>query len=164
MRPILLPTLVGLVVLAGCTGGDESADTQSPPADRTTDQRQATATGVSEATSRSDPIPADARRVTVTATDYAFQPDRITVQAGETVALTLVNEGSHDHAIELHLDGSERESDQVAPGERTTLVFQAPTAPGSYTTYCPIEDHRERGMTGTLAVSENPSGAATDTM
>lgn len=102
-------------------------------------------------------IPSDARMITLTATDYDFEPDRITVAAGETVVLTLVNQGDDRHAVEIHLDGSERASAVIGPGEETSIVFDAPQKAGSYSIYCPVGPHRSRGMTAVLAVAERPA-------
>ena len=43
-------------------------------------------------------------------------------------------------------------SDPVDPGGRRTLSFRAPQEPGEYEVYCPMGNHRGRGMTANLVV------------
>lgn len=91
---------------------------------------------------------------TVIATNFEFTPSTIQAKPGESIRLTLENRGSAPHNIEFHLDGREAELEQnVAPGGSSTLTFQAPDTPGKYVFYCPVGDHRSRGMEGTLQVA-----------
>jgi uncharacterized cupredoxin-like copper-binding protein len=49
-------------------------------------------------------------------------------------------------------DAEVKFSDPVDPGGRRTLSFRAPEAPGEYEVYCPMGNHRGRGMTANLVV------------
>ena len=96
-----------------------------------------------------------ANMVRVVATNFEFTPSTITVAPGETVEVQLVNEGSAPHNIEFELPQGEVELDQnVQPGNARTLTFTAPSEPGEYRFYCPVGNHAERGMVGTLIVRE----------
>ena len=100
--------------------------------------------------------------VQVTATEFAFDPNEISVEAGE-VSFELMNDGSAPHALEVEGNGVEESSDTIDGGESTTLDVEL--AEGTYEIYCPVGDHRERGMEGTLTVGAGGvgGGGSTDT-
>ena len=97
--------------------------------------------------SESTPVAEGARRIEVNATSFAFDPDEITVDAGEDIAIVLTSDDLlHDFAIDeidVHVAA---EKDETAEGG-----LNAET-PGEYTFYCTIAGHREAGMEGTLTV------------
>ncbi len=88
--------------------------------------------------------------VDLVATDFAFDPADVTVEnAGETT-FTVSNEGEFPHALEVEGNGIEEETDELGPGESGSLTVEL--EPGEYVVYCPVGDHRDRGMEGTLVV------------
>lgn len=94
-----------------------------------------------------------AREIEVVAENMQYNPSQIQVQAGEEVRIRLINRGDEEHNIEFELPGREEELEEnLQPGERGTLSFTAPDQPGTYTIYCPVEDHKDKGMTGQLIV------------
>ncbi|MCK6582387.1 MAG: cupredoxin domain-containing protein [Anaerolineales bacterium] len=110
-------------------------------------------------------------KVTVTMSEFAFEPASITVTAGQPVEITLANDGAieHDFAIEVipakdvSTEGSmsgHDSSDQHAEfdlhtatgsGETSVLRF-TPTQPGTYKIICSVPGHLDAGMTGELIV------------
>jgi plastocyanin len=89
----------------------------------------------------------------VRAKDFAYHPDRLTVPRGRMVDLTMINDGPVAYSLVLKLPAAEvKFSDPVDANGRRTLSFRAPEKPGEYEIYCPIGDHRARGMTATLVV------------
>ncbi|MCQ3935621.1 MAG: hypothetical protein DPW18_01110 [Chloroflexi bacterium] len=110
-------------------------------------------------------------KVTVTMSEFAFEPASITVTAGQPVEITLVNEGAieHDFAIEVipvedvSTEGSMSGHDEsgqhsefdvhtaTGPGETSVLRF-TPTQPGTYKIICSVPGHLDAGMTGELIV------------
>ena len=92
--------------------------------------------------------------VQITAHDYRFDPAELTASPGQAMRVELANKGERPHSIEFHLEGeAEAElSSQLPPGETRLLTFTAPGKPGKYVYYCPVGDHRSRGMEGTLVV------------
>lgn len=99
-----------------------------------------------------------AEAVEIVATDFAFAPDTVTVnEAGETT-FRVVNEGATTHALEIEGGGVEEETDPIGPGESAELTVQLRA--GEYELYCPIGNHRQMGMEGTLVVGGG--GAADD--
>ena len=133
---VALAVLVGLV--AAC--GDDDGDAAQPP------DGEMSPSGGHEGAS---PVAEDAEHIAVSARSFAFEPEEITVQAGEDIAIVLSSEDSlHDFTID-ELDA------HVAAEEGATSVggFRAEEA-GTYAFYCGVEGHREAGMEGTLEVEE----------
>jgi uncharacterized cupredoxin-like copper-binding protein len=94
-----------------------------------------------------------AQVVEVVAENMEYKPKQIRVQAGEMVRIRLTNGGDEAHSMEIELPGGEEKLAQnLQPGERGTLEFTAPQQTGTYTIYCPVEDHKEKGRTGQLIV------------
>ena len=98
----------------------------------------------------------DVRPVEVVATDFAFDPNQIRATPGQKLKVTLVNRGSAPHNIEFELPSGEVEFEKNVPaGESRSLTFTAPQKAGEYVMYCPVGNHRERGMVGKLIVEAN---------
>ncbi|TAL49776.1 hypothetical protein EPN81_04750 [Patescibacteria group bacterium] len=78
--------------------------------------------------------------------NFSFTPNAITASPGDEIEITFTkNTGFHTFAIdEIDLEFA------VAQGE--SLIFTAPSEPGSYAFYCSIGSHRSQGMVGTLIV------------
>lgn len=94
--------------------------------------------------------------IAVTGDNFAFDPDEITVTAGDEVVIVLTSvDILHDFTID------ELGIQVVAQrGETATRRFRAGRA-GRYTFYCAEPGHREAGMEGILIVTagDTPSGA-----
>src|SRR5579871_894863 len=102
----------------------------------------------------SAPAASGPQAIDMTAAEYVFAPDTLTVHPGE-VTITLTNNGPlRQHAFNLKdADGNILvSSDAADPGTTTTFSFTV-TQPGTYTYYCPIDSHADRGEVGTLTVS-----------
>ncbi len=86
--------------------------------------------------------------VTVTATDFKFDPANITAKAGETVNVTLVNKGTAAHTFVIKDAGVNLRAE---PGQTAKGSFTAPKA-GTYDIVCDVPGHADQGMTGKLTV------------
>lgn len=106
--------------------------------------------------------------ISVTTTEFKFEPTSQTVSAGNQVELTLKNDGKLDHewviikkGMEVTIPFDADDEDQVfwemeaGPGETKTETFTAPSEVGTYTIVCGTPAHLEQGMTGTLIVKQN---------
>lgn len=109
---------------------------------------------------RSGPVANTGTDIEVIGTDQVrFEPDTLTVPAGEQVTLTFSSEGGveHDFVVEEAADGKGSEGDlrvaEADPGETTVATFRI-DEPGSYTAYCSIPGHRASGMVAALDVVE----------
>jgi len=78
----------------------------------------------------------------------SWEPGSLSAPAG-SVTIKLVNQSDIPHAVEVEGNGVEEESDTVT-GADTELTVDL--EPGEYTYYCPVDNHREQGMEGTLTV------------
>ena len=98
--------------------------------------------------------------VELVATEFAFDPAEVDVEPGETT-FTVSNEGEFPHALEIEGNGIEEETEELGPGESGSLTVDL--EPGEYELYCPVGDHRDQGMVGTLVVGGAAAGAGTGT-
>ena len=119
-RTILLLAVVALVTLAlaACGGGAASSGSGTP------------------------------LNVTVTTTEFKYDPAVINATAGQTINLTVKNIGSVQHSFVF---ASANVKVLVDPGKSVTQTFTAPAA-GTYTFECDIAGHKEAGMVGQLIV------------
>lgn len=78
--------------------------------------------------------------------DFAFDPAQLSVPQGQQVTLNLRNTGEVVHNISIESIGADLD---IAPGQTHNLIFVAP-AGGDVAFFCKY--HRDRGMTGTIAV------------
>jgi plastocyanin len=128
---------VAPALAAGC-GGDDNETTTAPAGG---------ATGT------------DAQTVNVSETEYRLDPSNPTVQPG-TVTFEVTNDGGVDHNLEVEGPGGEQELEQdIGPRESGTLTVDLST-PGRYEFYCPVGDHRDRGMEGEITVAGEGGASA----
>jgi plastocyanin len=128
MRGVVTLAALGLA-LAGCGGnGDEDAESTSA---------------------------APRQTITITETDFALEPSSVDLDAPGTYAFEVVNDGQVAHALEVEGEGIEEETETLQPGERATLTVALES--GSYELYCPVGDHKERGMTGKVEIQTSSS-------
>ena len=125
MRTLVAVIVASVFVVAGC-GGDDNGGEE-------------TTTGTASQT------------ISITATDFAFSPSTVTVDAPGTYTFDLTNDGGTDHAIEIEGQGSEERSDTVSPGESASVTIDLQS--GTYEMYCPIDGHKAQGMEGAITVS-----------
>lgn len=134
-RRYLAMAVVAALLLTAC-GGDEASE---PEAEETESPAGAVQTEAP-----------DADIVLVGTATLEFQPSEVEAAAG-TVSVALTSEGGpHTVTIELE-EGDDTVAQVFAPGEID--VGEIELEAGTYTFYCAITDHREKGMEGTLTVS-----------
>jgi plastocyanin len=97
---------------------------------------------------------------TVVMSEFAFAPGRLVVSAGRDT-FALQNTGRFPHNV--HIEGNGVSVDvkpdgPVAGGE--TFSGAVALAPGTYDVWCPVGNHREQGMIGTLTVAGAAAGGA----
>jgi plastocyanin len=132
---LLLST--GVLLAAGC-GEDE-------------DEGGGGAASTPEATEEASGGGGGGEALTLTADpggSISWEPGELSAPAG-TVTIKLVNESDTPHAVEVEGNGVEEESETITAGEtELTVDLEA----GEYTFYCPVGQHRQNGMEGTLTV------------
>jgi plastocyanin len=88
------------------------------------------------------------KEFTVTGKNFSFVPAAMTVNKGDRVRITFVNEsGTHD----LVIDEFNARTKVIQGGAQETIEFVADKT-GSFEYYCSVGKHREMGMKGTLTV------------
>ena len=89
--------------------------------------------------------------VDLTATDFKFDPSDPTVKSGN-VTFNLKNDGQTTHSLEIEdVNGEDKELEgEVSPGSSGTLTVDL--KPGTYEFYCPVDSHKQMGMTGEITV------------
>jgi len=92
--------------------------------------------------------------ISITSTEFAFDPDRLDILAGSDVTLTLVNEGAVLHNIEIPGLGVFVEADI---GAISSVTFTAPESLGDYEFVCNLPGHAEAGMTGSMTIGAPPT-------
>lgn len=82
----------------------------------------------------------------------SFDRSELTARAG-SVTVTLDNPSGNQmpHAVEVEGNGVEEETKTIEPGARASVTVDL--RPGRYVFYCPVGQHRQAGMEGTLTVS-----------
>jgi plastocyanin len=139
MRTLTLVGLVGVALLAGCGSNDSSSDSAG------------TTTSGSGSGSA----------IPVSLQDFSIDPSTISPRSGGTVTFSVVNKGPSPHALEIDGNGVEEETETLSTGDHADLTVDL--KPGTYEIYCPIGDHRARGMEGKLVVRGGADSGGTTT-
>ena len=145
-RLLAVPALVVGLFLAACGDGD-SAGSDDPM------ESMAGEPGGDDMAhdhGESSPVVEGARRIEVNATSFAFDPDEITVEVDEDVAIVL---SSDDLFHDFVVDDDEVDVHVAAEKDETAEGGLKAEAAGEYTFYCSVPGHREAGMEGTLIVN-----------
>lgn len=95
--------------------------------------------------------------ISISETDFMLDPSTPSVDAPGTVTFKVTNDGGTDHAFEIEGHGIEEETDIIKPGDTAELTVDLSES-GEYEIYCPVDDHRGKGMEGTLTVGGGGGG------
>jgi nitrite reductase (NO-forming) len=85
----------------------------------------------------------------MTAYDFSFKPNTLSVKAGTVVRLTIANAAAEGHNFDLPAFGV----DVALPAGATTQVTFTASRPGVYWFWCNLPGHQAAGMVGKLTVS-----------
>jgi uncharacterized cupredoxin-like copper-binding protein len=72
-----------------------------------------------------------------------------TLPAGK-VSFHVENAGKEDHGFEIEGNGIEQKTNILKRGDQEALDVEL--RPGTYTVYCPVKGHREKGMRRVVVV------------
>jgi plastocyanin len=152
MRALSLLLLVAAIAIpvAGCGGDDDDdggggADTAAETAADTTEtQAEDTGGGASGGAAETLKISADPGGA------LKFDKSSLTAKAGK-VTIVMDNPSDLPHAVEIEGNGVEVAGDTVMKGGVSKAT--ADLKPGEYDFYCPVGNHRDAGMEGTLTVN-----------
>ncbi|HKR62539.1 MAG TPA: cupredoxin domain-containing protein [Thermoanaerobaculia bacterium] len=122
-----------LIVLAACTRSAATPASNTNPTDREEPNGRPTVAG---------PI------LDVQLLEYQIDiPD---ILPKGKVTLNIVNAGEKDHGLEIEGNGLHAKSEVLKRGDQTALELQL--RPGTYTVYCPVDGHKDKGMRKTVTV------------
>lgn len=91
----------------------------------------------------------EVKEIKVSGTDYAFSPTSLSVKKGEKVKIVFQNDGKFPH--NLVIDELKVTTKTINAGQTDTVEFIADKA-GSYSMYCSVDAHRQKGMEGTVSI------------
>lgn len=139
-------------LVAGCGSDDDnggSGDAAAPAAADTTATESSTA-----AADASGSGSGSGTKLTLAASEdggLSFDKKELTAKAG-TVTITMDNPSGDQmpHAVAIEGNGVDKDGEVVQPGGQSTV--SADLKAGTYTFYCPVGQHRQNGMEGTLTV------------
>jgi plastocyanin len=129
----LVPALAAVlaVATAGCGGGDD--DSGAPAAS------------------------SSAQTVAIHESEFKLDLAEVELDSAGTYRFKAINDGSSTHALEVEGNGVEEETETIPAGQSAEVTVELED--GTYEIYCPIADHRARGMDGKVVVG--PRGAGT---
>ena len=142
-RGTLLALLIALLAFAGCGDDEGRVDVSGGGTDTSasgTSTEQAGPTGPAVAT------------ISVAETEFRLSPANPSVSKAGVVEFNVVNAGKVAHALEVEGPGVEVETDRIEPGSDATLKADLDKV-GRYELYCPIGDHKDRGMRGEITMA-----------
>lgn len=94
--------------------------------------------------------------VTVVATDFAFDTETLILEAGESVELTLQNDGEAEHSFTSEDVGAEVEAE---PGATASTTFTAPDEDGTFEFHC---EYHPTQMIGEIVVGEGGAAGSSE--
>lgn len=87
--------------------------------------------------------------------EYEMKPNKIRIKPG-VVTFVLRNEGRFAHNFHLEGPGVEAHAEKFSPGR--TVRLEVSLQEGEYKISCPLSNHDQRGMHGTLVVTSKLAG------
>lgn len=147
MARMIALLIAALTIGCGPSEGDEDLGVGGTPEDAIEAIDEVTGVDTVAGEGVSGPAP---QRVVVEARSFAYQPSRIALAPG-AVRFVVTNAADIVHGFEVEGHGMEEEIAEIAPGSTDSLLVTFETQ-GEYEIYCPVGDHQQRGMTGTVTV------------
>jgi plastocyanin len=118
----------------------------------------ATCGGDDETNTTTEAQPAGAAEtITVRETEFELDPANPRIEQAGPVEFRVENDGQTVHALEIEGPDGESKTDDIQPGGSATLTANL-DKPGSYEWYCPVGNHRDQGMEGTITVGGGGTG------
>jgi uncharacterized cupredoxin-like copper-binding protein len=96
------------------------------------------------------PVAAAGGGLEIEGSEFAFEPARVEVEAGETTRITFENTGAVSH--NLTIPALDAATETIQAGGSATLTV-SPEETGSHEIRCTVPGHADAGMTGELVVT-----------
>lgn len=148
LLPLMLLPLMLLMVACEAPGVPHSLAGSAAPA---SSGAAASAGGSTEVATPGDgsQAPVFEGRVEIELTDFKITPNEFTAKAGEIV-FAFDNNGRYTHDFRIEGQGIDVKAPKI--GARRSREWSVTLTPGTYRISCPISNHDQRGMEGTLIV------------
>lgn len=139
--------IAALLLLTAACQRQEKVDVTNDGAAATTTMSPSAAPATTAAEPSSRPSTAEPVQEVHLMEYQIHLPD--SVPAGR-LTFQVENGGKEDHGFEIEGNGIEQKTSILKRGDTATLDVTLPA--GTYTVYCPVEGHKEKGMKRTLVV------------
>jgi uncharacterized cupredoxin-like copper-binding protein len=156
LRPISLILAAGLALTACGDDDDDRGDLNVQTGTGTGAE-----TGTATTETSTEPAGAASETIRVRETEFALDPANPRISSTGVVEFRVANAGKVVHSLEVEGPEGEQETDAIQPGDSATLKVNFNRA-GRYEWYCPIGDHRDRGMGGEITVGGGGAGRSED--
>jgi uncharacterized cupredoxin-like copper-binding protein len=83
--------------------------------------------------------------------DFTITPQDVTLPKAGAYTIIIWNEGSQLHSLKIEGNGLNAKAKEVTFGNKASSKVTF-TKAGKYTMYCPVDGHKDLGMTGTITV------------
>ena len=145
--------LLFLGVLAGCGGEAETdkqgkATVEATVGETTVEATTPVAVSAGEPTVSEGPI----QTIQVNETEMRLDPAEVTLDRPGTYVFRAVNSGNVTHALRIEGNGIDQATRNIEPGESDDL--RVDLRAGTYEIDCPVDNHEDLGMRGTVTVRE----------
>jgi uncharacterized cupredoxin-like copper-binding protein len=91
------------------------------------------------------------KTIDMTATEFTFSTgSTIMLDKGGIYEFKLTNSGQFPHALEIAGNGLDDKTETLQPSGTASLKVNLKT--GTYDFYCPVSNHKQRGMDGQIIV------------
>ncbi|HYH10337.1 MAG TPA: cupredoxin domain-containing protein [Thermoanaerobaculia bacterium] len=143
-------------LLAACQPGPEDQSQNSPSQSSTMPPQEV---GTTQTSPMNAPIPPESdtpnARPTAASPTQEVHLIEYQIRMPETlpagpVAFNVENGGKEDHAFEIEGNGLHQQTNVLKRGD--TAALEVNLKPGTYTIYCPVDGHKDKGMRTTVTV------------
>ncbi len=100
--------------------------------------------------------------IEISGSEFVLEPPTVELEGPGTYTFVFTNDGGATHALEIEGHGIEEETEELGAGESAELTVEL-TEPGEYELYCPVGNHKDQGMEGTLVVGGSAAGGGDTT-
>ena len=146
-RTATLSALLFALLLAGC-GEDRESGTGASTSKTETEKAAAP---------KGKPVKA----IDIDESEFKLSPAKVKLDKPGVYEFRARNVGQTVHALEVEGKGAEVETKDIQPGKSATVKTELKD--GEYELYCPVDDHKGKGMTGTVTVGGKAAAGGTST-
>jgi len=139
-----------------CVGRPCAAATRGPP------PIALTLSACGGSSSKSSQSSTASRTIQISEKEFSLTPAKLSVSRPASYAFKAVNNGTTAHALEIEGNGVQQKTAEIQPGSTATLQVTL-AKDGSYEMYCPVDGHKQQGMTGTIVVGKAVSSGGNTT-